>query len=341
MRTIDGHSRRTRIKGLGLHAGLLLLVVSVALLAAGCRIQIGLDTVVKENGSGTFGLRLAADKEIQDLMAQQGGGEDLFSGLKEGMPEGWTTEEGTDPDGTKWVKATVAFKDQEELKSLLQSGGDSPMGDLGDSQIEISQTTSLFSVNTRFAGKFDMGSALSAIGEGAGEEAPMEMLQSIIQFENRVTLPGSIKSHNADEVQGNTLVWRPKGSGMVEMTAESSALRWGVVGGFIGGGVVLVALIIALIIIMVRRGRRTAPAAPPMAAAAAAVTATAPGVEASMPSTPPFPAPEAPEPPAADDVLPVVEAAESAVAEETASAAQTAADAVEEVGGETGEADRS
>ena len=113
MRTKDGHSRRTRIKGLGLHAGLLLLVVSVALLAAGCRIQIGLDTVVKENGSGTFGLRLAADKEIQDLMAQQGGGEDLFSGLKEGMPEGWTTEEGTDPDGTKWVKATVAFKDQD------------------------------------------------------------------------------------------------------------------------------------------------------------------------------------------------------------------------------------
>lgn len=270
MGTKDDDLRRANVRRMALRAGFLLLCICVALFAMGCKIQIGLDTVVEENGSGTFGMRLAADKEIQDLMAQQGG-EDLFGDLKEDMPEGWNVQEGTDPDGTKWVKTTMAFKDQEELKSLLQSEGDSPMGDLGNSEIDISQTTSLFAMKTRFSGKFDLGAALSVIGESAGEEAPIEMLQSIIQFENRVTLPGSIKSHNADEVQGSTLIWRPKGGGIVEMNAESSVLRWGVVGGFIGGGVVLVALIIILIVVLVKRSRRAASAAavaPPSTAVA-------------------------------------------------------------------------
>lgn len=271
-----------------------LLVLCLALFVTGCKIQIGLDTVVKENGSGTFGLRLAADKEIQDLMASQGGGGDLFGDLKQSIPEGWKVEEGTDADGTKWVKATVAFKDQEELKKLLQSGGEGPVGNLGGSNIEITQKRSLFSVVTTYKATMDLGTAMEAIGEGAGEQAPVEMLSSIIQFENRVTLPGSIKSHNATEVSGNTLIWRPAASGVAEMNAESSALRWGVVGGFIGGGVVIVAIIIAVVVLLVRRGRRQVPEA-----AMAPAGATAAGWEPTAPAAPFPPAAEAPAPAAA------------------------------------------
>ena len=180
-------------------------------------------------------------------------------------------------DGTKWVKMSRSFKDQKEFEELFESGAGGPMGDLGSSDIQITQKQTLFSVTTSYLAKLDLATAMQAIGEGAGDEVPVEMLSSIIQFENRVTLPGSIKSHNADEVQGNTLIWRPKATGVAEMTAESSSLRWGVVGGFIGGGVVVLAVIVALIVVLTRRRRQPVPiaAVAPEQVVAAVVGSTA------------------------------------------------------------------
>ncbi len=281
MASTNSSGMRSGVKKTAVRVVFLLLSLCIALLLGGCKIQIALDTTVREDGSGTFGVRFAADKEIQDLMAQQGGG-DIFSGLGEDMDEGTEFEEGTDPDGTKWVKMSRSFKDQKEFEELFESGAGGPMGDLGSSDIQITQKQTLFSVTTSYLAKLDLATAMQAIGEGAGDEVPVDMLSSIIQFENRVTLPGSIKSHNADEVQGNTLIWRPKATGVAEMTAESSSLRWGVVGGFIGGGVVVLAVIVALIVVLTRRRRRLVPvvAVTPEQAVAAVVGSTAaPGAE--------------------------------------------------------------
>jgi len=245
---------------------LVLLLAAGALLVAGCQIKIGLETTIKDNGSGSFGFRMSVDKEIQDLMAQQEEG-DIFSELSTSIPEDWDVTEGTDQDGTRWVVATVAFADKGELASLLQSD-EGMVSELGDSSIDFEQETTLFRVVTRYKASVDAAAAMGAIGEGAGDDVPTDMLSSIIQFENRVTLPGSIGANNADEVQGNTLVWRPRATGATEMSAESSSLRWPIVIAFIAGGLILLALIAVLIFTLVRRRRPALTAAAPVEQAA-------------------------------------------------------------------------
>ena len=116
---------------------------------------------------------------------------------------------------------------------------------------------------------------MQAIGEGAGDEVPVEMLSSIIQFENRVTARIN-QEPQADEVQGNTLIYVPRPQAWGD-DCRGSSLRWGVAGGSIGGGVVVLAVIVALIAVLTRRRRQPVPiaAVAPEQVAAAVVGSTA------------------------------------------------------------------
>ena len=55
---------------------------------------------------------------------------------------------------------------------------------------------------------------------------PLDMLGEIFTLENRVTLPGVIKDNNADDVQGNTLVWEVGISDSRQMQGESVTYDW-------------------------------------------------------------------------------------------------------------------
>ena len=66
----------------------LVLVLTGLLLLAGCTVNVGLDTQVETDGSGTVSVRLAADQELQDALSGAGGGLgslgsllDIFGGL--------------------------------------------------------------------------------------------------------------------------------------------------------------------------------------------------------------------------------------------------------------------
>lgn len=229
------------------------LMVALVIGLASCKFTVGLDTVVKEDGSGTFGFRLAADKELLDLVSSQGGPKDIFADFGKQFPEGWKVEQGTDPDGSKWVRAWMSYGSLDELKSVLARGGEGPFGQLEGSSIEIDQSSSLFALKTRYRGKIDLGKVLNTVSESFGGQAPPEMLASIIQFENRVTLPGRITSHNAAEVKGSTAIWWPSAAGTIEMSAQSTALRWGVVVGFIAGGLIVIGVLVALIVLVMKK----------------------------------------------------------------------------------------
>lgn len=234
-----------------------LAAMAVALLLpllAGCKIQMNLDTTIGSDGSGTVGVHLSADKEIQDLMASQGGGGDLFSEFAAGVPEGWDSDSGTDPDGTRWVKASRTFDDPSEIMSFLQQGDTSPAESLGAQEFSLTQEKGRLSVKTVFSAKWDMSTVLAATGEQAPEGIDPAALSSIFEIQNRLTLPGSIKENNADEVDGNTLIWRPSLSGATEMNAISVAYRWPVIGGIVAAVLVLLALIVGIVLIL-RRGR--------------------------------------------------------------------------------------
>jgi hypothetical protein len=215
---------------------------------------MNLDTTIGPDGSGTVGVHLSADKEIQDLMASQGGEGDLFGEFAAGVPDGWDSDSGTDPDGTRWVKASRTFDDPSEIMSFLQQGDTPPAESLGAQEFSLTQEKGLLSVKTVFSAAWDMSSALSATGEQVPEGVDAGALSSIFEVQNRLTLPGSIKENNADEVDGNTLIWRPSLSGATEMNAVSVAYRWPVIGGIVAAVLVLLGAVVALALLL-RRGK--------------------------------------------------------------------------------------
>ncbi len=246
-------------------AALVLTLLSVLVLMTGCKIEMALDTVVEPDGSGTLGVRLAADKEIQDLITQQGGGEgDLFADFESGVPEGWESENGTDPDGTRWVTASRSFADPEEIQSFLTEGGEQgPAESLGAQEFSLTQESGVLSVKTVFTASWDMEGALAGTGENVPAGLTPDTLSSIFVVQNRLTLPGSIQDNNADEVSGNTLIWRPSLSGTTQMNATSVAYKWPVIGGIAAVIVLIVAAVVALVVLMVRRrGGGRAPLTP-------------------------------------------------------------------------------
>jgi hypothetical protein len=260
------------------------LVIMIVVLV-GCKIEIALDTKVSADGSGSIGVRLAADKEIQDLMAQQATEGDLFAEFKKQIPADWQTDSGTDADGTKWVSASKSFQDTAELDALLAGQAQGGLGGaLAGDTFSITQSRSLFSVTTTFDATWDAGKALADAQAGITDTVTPDMLSSVFLVENRLTLPGIIKDNNATEVQGNTLIWRPSLQGATPLHARSVAVRWDVVGVLIAVGALLVVVVVVVAVLLLTRGRRRArvPADGPAAetpASPAAETAVSPAVE--------------------------------------------------------------
>src|SRR5680860_264344 len=256
--TRDGSAPRSRaarqggiLMSAGTWRGWVVAVVLILLLPlfSGCKIQMVLDTTVGTDGSGTVGVRLAADKEIQDLLASQGGGEsDLFGEFESSVPEGWDADSGTDADGTRWVTASRSFEDPSEIMTVFEQGANGPAESVGAQEFSLTQEKGLLSVKTVFSAVWDMESALAATGGQAPEGMDPSALSSIFEVQNRVTLPGSIKENNADEVDGNTLAWRPSLSGTTEMSAVSVAYRWPVIGGIAAAVLVVLGAIVAIVL---------------------------------------------------------------------------------------------
>ena len=269
-----------------------LALVVMALMGTGCSMVVGFDTKVNEDGSGTVGVRVAADKELQSALGQQAGMgvSALFSALQSQLGSGWTTRTGTDPDGTQWTVAERSFKDPAEMQTIIAGTGGSvnPFSD-----VKLTQSENLFSVHTFFSGTMDTGKVTSS-GDLQSQLAqiPANILSSVVKVENRLTLPGTIKSNNATEVQGSTLIWRGDGtSPSVNMTAESVTYKWGAVAAVIVvGALLIIAIALVLAVVFRRRGRQAATAGDATATEAAVVAPdTAP-----LPATAAEPEPTAP-----------------------------------------------
>jgi len=293
--------RTPRSSALSLKTVALAFVVLLLLGLSGCKMVVGADTKVNGDGSGTIAVRLAADSELQAALGQQGAGgglEGALDAMEQQVGEGWTRTEGTDPDGTRWVQIDRRFADPTELQAI--TGGDDPVGSLFSSY-SVQQSKSLFSVETVFAGTMDSTGATDEPDlRDQLAQLPAQLLSSVIQVENRVSLPGSIKANNANEVQGNTLIWRQAGTaGAIDMQARSLAYRWGVIAAFVVPVVlVLVLIALALLVVLPRRRR-------PQAAAAAGGGAYAAGPAGSADTAGPLGTdpPGEPAPPAQTEAL--------------------------------------
>lgn len=235
--------------------GLMLVLV----LGAGCKIEMSLDTAIEADGSGTVGVRLAADKEMRDLIAQQAGDEsDLFGEFQSGVPAGWESSTDTDADGTRWVKATRSFTDPAQLQGFLAEGTDQAQGpadSIGAQNFSLTQERTFFWVKTEFSADWDPTAAMAEVSQEAPPGTDLASLGSIFQVENRVTLPGSIGENNADEVDGKTLIWRPLVSGVTQMQASSVAYRLPAIAGVGLAVAVLLGILVWGLLLVVRRGK--------------------------------------------------------------------------------------
>ncbi|MBN1322365.1 MAG: hypothetical protein JXA87_16160 [Thermoleophilia bacterium] len=260
-------------------AMLLLVVLSLSL--AGCTLEMGLDTKVNPDGSGTIGVRLSADKELQDALAMAAatglgdlGG--LLEGIREDVPSDvgmlflmilgnipteWTVDRGTDDDGAAWLSATRSFESLEELERLAREG---PLSSFIDpAQYALFQDEGFFATKTAFSTIGSL-SELAATSSEGGQSIPLELLERVLRVENRVTLPGAIRDNNADEIDGNTLTWEVVASSTREMYAGSVIYRWGrIIGIAVAAFVALALLVTLLTLLLLRRRRRGAEAGAP------------------------------------------------------------------------------
>lgn len=306
-------------------AALVLALTALGLVVSGCTIEYGLDTNVETDGSGTVGIRLAADKELQDALSGASdslgglgdlgdlgnlgglgelgdlgilgsilGGlgdtgvfedlgtlgrvlqalstlrdltgemptsvDELFNLILGQIPGEWQVERGTDDSGTRWVSLSRSFSNLDELEQIMSEGVITSLVPMKD--FNIQQDSGFFGTKTVFSTSLNPEDAMSKADAGSSS-LPADLLETVLVIQNRLTLPGDIKDNNADQIEGNTLVWNIGLSGETEMYAESVVRNWGAVIGVTIGAVVALGLIVLLIVLLIRRRRQKADSTPP------------------------------------------------------------------------------
>ena len=237
----------------------LLMILGLALSA--CTIRFDLDVAINEDESGTFAVFIGFDEEFQQLMEQGGAdGLDLTEGLED-VPEGWTAEEVTE-DGFEGMRITTDFSDLEELEQRLGE-----LGDAGDAGVGTDFLTDfvLTHEGDEFRFKVDVSGLdeglTDAVGDTGGEDLlagfdPESLFEDLFQIRFKLALPGSIGANNADEIDGNTLIWN------VDVTDEGRTFEAvSTVGGgssalLIGAGAVAAAVVAGVGVTAVRRRRK-------------------------------------------------------------------------------------
>ncbi len=188
------------------------LFALLALVLSACTIRLDVGLVVNEDETGTFDLFLGFDQEMQDLIAQGGGGDfDLTQDLTD-VPEGWTVEEVSE-DGFDGVRISTDYDSFEDLEAKLADLGEGTDAGVGTdllSDFGLSHEGDEFRFEVDASG-VDEGLS-GALGDSGGDDLlqgmdPSAILGDLFEIRFNLTMPGSITEHNADSINGNTLTW--------------------------------------------------------------------------------------------------------------------------------------
>lgn len=200
------------------------------LLLAGCH-KLEATTTIKPDGSGELRMEVGFSAEERANMEKQNSNpEDLCNASN--PPENVTVIEEPRGDET-WCVNITSFKDLDELHSLYRQ-----RKGITINRLEISDGVFYYDIDV------DMSS------EDSGFSALTEMTWSVV-------LPGAPMAHNADQVDGNMLIWRPApDSGIVSLTAESEAPRSGITFPSCGASLLVFG---AALIYMRQRGKNSLP----------------------------------------------------------------------------------
>jgi hypothetical protein len=187
------------------------------LLLAGCRSVV--ETDIQSDGSGvlTTAIVYSAEELANFSRAPGNAGKSICDRNRQDLPPGAAFSE-EEREGETFCTISRGFADLNELEDLYRGIGGVAVDELG------------FQLGVL---AFDVRVDLSGVeaGEGGGSEW-------------RVSLPGSVRRHNADRVEARTLIWHIGPGEARALQAESDAgLRWETLGPM---GVLILLLLVSI-----------------------------------------------------------------------------------------------
>ena len=158
-------------------------IALLAILAAGCRAEVGLVLDVKENGSGTLSAEVGINDQLRGLITQ------LFGADSEGVISeldlGIEGESDTRVEGDMTIYATeVAFNEVDEIAEAAAGNFTSFQLDLADEGVSLEATVDV-------AGELDLSQF---------PVDPNTLDADTLQAQIVVSLPGDPSEHNADRL---------------------------------------------------------------------------------------------------------------------------------------------
>ncbi|MDH3499013.1 MAG: hypothetical protein OEM97_02730 [Acidimicrobiia bacterium] len=233
------------------------LLIAFALLTAACQIRVDSMIEVNEDETGTFGIEIGFDEEFRQLAEDQGGTLDLST--TDGLPSGWRSEAfaSGEFEGTRISTDFTSFADLDtKLHQLEEAGSDgeaAPNALFNDLNLRREGDTFTFEaqleqVDESFSDMAGGDAALDGID-------PAAFLESLFQVRFLVTLPGTVGDHNADEVDGDTLIWSIGLDGQSRTLSASSTVGGSGLAGLLPvlGAAVVVLLLAGVGIAVFRR----------------------------------------------------------------------------------------
>ncbi len=189
-----------------------LLALLAAVLLSACELRLAGDVRVGPDGDGTLELLIALDAELHELLLDAG--VDPLRGIDEvsRAAPAWTVDQVPGDDGGLSVSLSADFDDPDEFASLvdgLHASLDADDGALWDGlRLEVTDGSVRFVgraglVVPRFPGadgdvEFDEDDLARLVRERGSE---------FVRYDLRVTMPGEVVAHDADELDGSTVVW--------------------------------------------------------------------------------------------------------------------------------------
>ena len=174
-------------------------LVLITLLLAGCH-KMQATTKIEPDGSGELQVGIGFSAEERANLEKQNGNSQDFCNSSQANPNVTVTEEQRDEE--TWCITTTQFKDLEELRNLYgQRTG------IRINRLEISDGTFYYDVD------------IDTLSEASSFSTLSDIRWSVV-------LPAAPISHNADQVDGNTLTWIPTPkSGIINLQAEGEVPR--------------------------------------------------------------------------------------------------------------------
>ncbi|MDH3498981.1 MAG: hypothetical protein OEM97_02565 [Acidimicrobiia bacterium] len=246
-------------KGTTIPRRILLLFVIAGFFLASCEARFDSNVVVNDDESGVVTIELALDDELRQLLEEQGGEQFLgFGDQLADVPEGWTSEEFT--EGVfQGVRVSTEFGDFAELEVRL-AGIDEQLGQSELSVPATFRTLGLSRDGDTFSFRADVGDAaagLDALGDQeVGGLDVAQIIDTIFTIRFIVTLPGEIVQHNADSIDGSTLVWQVNSTDATSVLFATSDAMSGPSAASIAGVAAVAAFVIGLALFGVARSRR-------------------------------------------------------------------------------------